>query len=114
MLEGRDVDLTLAEEKRQLQHLNVGLAEKVAVMREAEANVVAKMHDFRYFCNGIFSRQKQFLIKFRNTFALESTYRAERTNFTYSALLKSSVNVTGTRQSYWSSGSWSWRRRGTS
>ena len=53
MLEGRDVDLTLAEEKRQLQHLNVGLAEKVAVMREAEANVVTKMHDFRYFCRGI-------------------------------------------------------------
>ena len=51
MLEGRDVDLTLAEEKRQLQHLNVGLAEKVAVMREAEANVVAKMHDFRYLLN---------------------------------------------------------------
>ena len=48
MLDGRDVDLTLAEEKRQLQHLNVGLAEKVAVMREAEATVVAKMQDFRY------------------------------------------------------------------
>ena len=47
MLDGRDVDLTLAEEKRQLQHLNVGLAEKVAVMREAEATVVAKMQDFR-------------------------------------------------------------------
>ena len=55
MLDGRDVDLTLAEEKRQLQHLNVGLAEKVAVMREAEATVVAKMQDFRStFLNKLF------------------------------------------------------------
>ena len=73
MLEGRDVDLTLAEEKRQLQHLNVGLAEKVAVMREAEANIVAKMNDFRYFFAVEFLQcQKNFFLNFTISFAYVS------------------------------------------
>ena len=33
------------EEKRQLQLLNLGLAEKISAMRESEATVVAKMQD---------------------------------------------------------------------
>lgn len=45
MLAGQDVDLTLVEEKKQLQQLNVGLAEKIASMKEKEAQILAKLQD---------------------------------------------------------------------
>jgi hypothetical protein len=62
LLEGRDVDLTLVEEKRQLHHLNVGLAEKIASMRETEAAVVEKMTD---------AKEQAELLEFREADMLE-------------------------------------------
>ncbi len=40
-----DVDLTLVEEKRHLQHLNVGLSEKVAALQSREARARAELKD---------------------------------------------------------------------
>ena len=45
ILNGQDVDLTLVEEKKQLQQLNVGLAEKIATMKEKEGTILAKLQD---------------------------------------------------------------------
>ena len=45
ILDGQDVDLTLVEEKKQLHQLNVGLAEKIASLKEKEAKILAKLQD---------------------------------------------------------------------
>ncbi len=49
MLHGHQdvVDLTLVEEKRHLQHLNVGLSEKVAALQAKEARTRSELQDSR-------------------------------------------------------------------
>ena len=47
ILNGQDVDLTLVEEKRHLQHLNVGLSEKVAAIQAKEARTRGELQDSR-------------------------------------------------------------------
>lgn len=45
ILNGQNVDLTLVEEKRHLQHLNVGLADKVANMQAKESKLLTRLQD---------------------------------------------------------------------
>ena len=56
ILNGQNVDLTLVEEKRHLQHLNVGLSEKVAALQVKEARILSELQD---------SKDKSELLEFR-------------------------------------------------
>lgn len=43
----QNVDLTLVEEKRQLQQLNLGLSERIAELQENESHVLVRLKDAR-------------------------------------------------------------------
>ncbi|XP_059082572.1 restin homolog [Tigriopus californicus] len=45
ILNGQNVDLTLVEEKKQLQQLNLGLAERIAELQENESKILGKLQD---------------------------------------------------------------------
>lgn len=45
ILNGQNVDLTLVEEKKQLQQLNLGLAERIAELQENESKLLGKLQD---------------------------------------------------------------------
>ncbi len=47
MLQGQNVDLTLVEEKRHLQHLNLALSEKVSALQAREARTLSRLHDVK-------------------------------------------------------------------
>ncbi len=71
ILNGQDVDLTLVEEKRHLQHLNVGLSEKVAAIQAKEARTRGELQD---------SRDQAELLEFR---VLELEDERDRVSKTY-------------------------------